>query len=126
MTEAEALARVEQLINGTVAVLDPKPQLEVVPTSMENSECGSDGDAEGRISVGREYYLRGIPKGRIDSVAQQVKRYWDQQGYRVEGVSKSGRSITARSAPDDFFLALGAAGDDALVIGASSTCVLPN
>ncbi|MEV6981669.1 hypothetical protein AB0M95_10485 [Sphaerisporangium sp. NPDC051017] len=127
MTEAQALARVEQLINGTVAALDPKPRLEAVPTSLDNSECGAQvGDSKGGVTVGREYYLRDIPKEQIDSVARQVKQYWSGQGYLIEGVSKTGRSITARSVPDDFLLAFGPAGDDGLVMGASSTCARPS
>ncbi|MFC7387285.1 hypothetical protein [Sphaerisporangium rhizosphaerae] len=128
MTEAQALARVEQLINETVSALRPKPRLEVDPTSLRNGPCGNsvDSGSKGRIIVGRNYYLREIPKDQINAVALQVREYWKQRGYVIEGVSKTGKTIAARSTPDDFLLALDAVGDDGLGLGASSICVWPN
>ncbi|MEU9832664.1 hypothetical protein AB0D67_14135 [Streptosporangium sp. NPDC048047] len=131
MTEAQALARVEQLIKETAAVVQPKPRLDLYAPSLNPNMCldPTDGGSEDRIVVNRSYYLRGIPQDKVSEVVGQIKSYWEQQGYRISGVSANGRNITGRSRPDDFLLSLLSAydGDDVVLsMGASSPCIWPN
>ncbi|MFC6080449.1 hypothetical protein [Sphaerisporangium aureirubrum] len=128
MTQAQALTRVEQLINGTVAALTPKPRLELDRPSLNLKKClnPTDGGSEERVIVDRGYYLRDIPGEKIGEVARQIKEYWQRQRYSIEGISKNGLNLTAHSKPDDFLLALGRTGDDVLLLGVSSPCVWPN
>ncbi|ADG88523.1 hypothetical protein [Thermobispora bispora] len=128
ITKDEALARVEELINDTVANIDPKPRLDVDPTTLKLYPCirPPGQGLDDRIYIARAYYLRGIPKDKIAEVAQQVRVYWEQQGHVIEGVSKNGLNIAARSRPDDFILSLSWTAGDVLMIGATSHCIWPN
>ncbi|SFI88858.1 hypothetical protein SAMN05216275_105280 [Streptosporangium canum] len=131
MTEAQALARVEQIIKETVAVVRPEPRLDLYAPSLNSNMCldPTDGGSEDRIVVNRSYYLRGIPQGKISEVVGQIKKHWEQQGYYISGVSANGRNMTGRSRPDDFLLSLLSAydGDDVVLsMGASSPCIWPD
>lgn len=128
ITQAQALARVEQLIKETADMIKPGPRLELDRTSLELAKCHSptDGGSEDRVIVDRGYYLRDIPKDQIGQVAKQIREYWQQQGHIIEGFSKDGTTIAAHSRPDDFLLSLDGTGDDVLLLGASSPCVWPN
>lgn len=129
MTQAQALARVEQLIKETVAVITPKPRLDLDRPSLNVNACldATDGGSEDRVVISRSYYLRGIPREQVGEVAKRVKQYWEQQGYYIEGVSTNGLNISGHSQPDDFLLSLAPTGDDdVLNIGATSPCVWPN
>ena len=130
MTKEEALTRVQQLINDTVAIIEPKPRLDVDPTTLTPYPClGFVGDdSDGRIYISRAYYLRGIPKDKtkLTEIAQKVRRYWQQQGHVIQGVSRDGLNIAARSRPDDFILSLSWTAGDVLGIGVSSPCIWPN
>src|SRR5690349_9547869 len=88
ITKAQALARIDQLIQGTVAAIDPKPKLELDKTSLADDRCvdPADGGSEDRIVVGRGYYLHGVPKDRLKDVAQKIKTYWEQQGHHIDGM----------------------------------------
>ncbi|MET8333314.1 hypothetical protein [Streptosporangium canum] len=131
MTEAQALARVEQLIKETAAVIRPKPRLDLYRPSLNPNSCldPSDGGSEDRIVVNRSYYLRDIPQNQVAEAAKQVKQYWEQQGHFIGGVSADGLGITGRSRPDDFLFSLFATDDGndvVLSLGASSPCIWPN
>ena len=129
MTKDEALARVEELINDTVAIIEPKPRLDVDPTTLTPYSClGWVGDSDGRIYISRAYYLRGIPrdKDKLADIARRVRRHWEQRGHLIEGTSKDGINIAARSRPDDFILALSRTAGDVLGIEVSSPCIWPN
>ncbi|MEV7012634.1 hypothetical protein [Streptosporangium sp. NPDC051022] len=129
MTQVQALARVEQLIGETVAVITPKPRLDLDRPSLTPDNCldPSDGGSKDRIVIDRGYYLRDIPKDQARKVAGQIKRYWEQQGHHIEGVSPNGLTVAGRSRPDDFLLSLTSTGDDnVLLLGISSPCIWPN
>jgi len=130
MTKEEALARVQELINDTVAIIEPKPRLDVDPTTLKPYRCiGFVGDDwDGRIYVSRAYYLRGIPrdKAKLAEISQKVVRHWQQRGHVIEGVSKNGLNIAGRSKPDGFILSLSWTAGDVLMIGATSHCIWPN
>ena len=130
MTKDEALARVEELINDTVAIIEPRPRLDVDPTTLTPYRCiGFVGDDwDGRIYISRAYWLRGIPrdKDKLADIARRVRLHWEQRGYRIEGTSKDGINIAARSMPGDFVLALSRTAGDVLGIEVSSPCIWPN
>jgi len=130
MTKDEALSRVNELINDSVSIIEPKPTLELDPTTLTLYHClGQVGDnQDGRIYVSRAYYLRGIPKDKdtLADVARRVRRHWEQRGHFIQGVSRNGLNIAARSRPDDFILALSWTPGDVLMIEVSSVCVWPN
>ena len=130
MSKDEALARIHELIDDTVSVIDPTPRLELDPTTLTVYRClGFVGDnSDGRIYVTRAYYLRGIPqdKNKLVDIARQVRRHWEQRGHVIEGTSRDGLVISARSRPDDFILSLSWTAGDVLMIGATSHCIWPN
>ncbi|MFJ2029631.1 hypothetical protein [Streptosporangium sp. NPDC087985] len=131
MTEAQALARVEQLIKETAAVIRPKPRLDLYRPSLNPNSCldPTDGGSEDRVVMNRSYYLRDIPQDQVAEVARQVKQYWEQQGHYIEGISTNGLNISGRSRPDDFLLSLAPtdAGDDVVLnLASTSPCVWPN
>ncbi|GAA3104361.1 hypothetical protein GCM10017600_68420 [Streptosporangium carneum] len=129
MTQPQALERVEQLIKETVDMMTPKPRLELYRPSVNVGSCldPTDGGSENRVVINRSYYLHDIPKEKLGEVAGQVRRYWEQKGYHIEGVSQDGLGVAGRSRPDDFLLSLSAIGEgDFLGLGATSPCVWPN
>src|SRR3954467_8290997 len=71
ITKAQALERIQELINGTVGAVDPQPTLKLYEPSLRDAPCDqpTDGGSKDRIVVYREYYLNGIPKDRLKSVA---------------------------------------------------------
>ncbi|MDP9867153.1 MULTISPECIES: hypothetical protein [Streptosporangium] len=129
MTQAQALARVEQLIKETAGVITPKPRLDLYRPSLNLYSCldPTDGGSEDRVVVNRSYYLRDIPKDQIGEVARQVRQYWEQQGHYIQVTSKNGLDVSGRSRPDDFLLSLAPTGDnDVLNLEATSPCIWPN
>ncbi|MEV4580636.1 hypothetical protein AB0K16_46155 [Nonomuraea jabiensis] len=128
ITKAQALARIEQLINGTVSVIRPKPELELHRPSLNDGLCLDplDGGSEERIVVKRAYYLRGLPKDSLKEVITQVKAYWQSQGHYIQAESENGLQLYGRSRPEDFFMSIGWTEGDVLSLGASSTCLWPN
>ncbi|MFG6192513.1 hypothetical protein [Nonomuraea sp. JJY05] len=128
ITKAQALARIEQLINGTVAVMHPKPELELHQPSLNDSLCLDpvDGGSEDRLIINRTYYLRGLPKDSLKEVVAQVKAYWQSQGHYIEAQSENGLQLYGRSRPDDFFITIGWTEGDVLTLGSTSTCLWPN
>ncbi|MEV5590922.1 hypothetical protein AB0L05_35655 [Nonomuraea pusilla] len=130
ITKAQALARIEQLIDGTVRIIHPKPQVELYQPSLNDGLCLDplDGGSEDRIVVSREYYLRGLPKTEdaLKEVIAEVKAYWQSQGHFISGENENGLQLYAHSRPDDFLISIGWAAGDVLTLGANSTCLWPN
>lgn len=131
MKEHEAMSRVEQLIRETVAVIEPRPQLNAFLPSLNRRYCldPADGGSEERVIVNRRYYLRGIPKERFVDVANRVKAHWQQEGHlvtHVHGLETGEPDVSGRSRPDDFILSLSWTQGDVLGIGVTSTCVWPD
>ncbi|MEV4568571.1 hypothetical protein AB0K12_32790 [Nonomuraea sp. NPDC049419] len=130
ITKAQALDRIEQLINGTISVISPKPQVDLYKPSLIDDPCLGplDGGSEDRIVVGREYHLRGLPKNEdaLKRVLADVKAYWEKEGHYISGQNESGLQLYAHSRPEDFLMAIGWAADGVLTLGANSTCLWPN
>ncbi|MGW6497473.1 hypothetical protein [Nonomuraea angiospora] len=130
ITKAQALARIEQLINGTVGVIHPKPELELHRPSLNDGLCLDplDGGSEERIVVNRAYFLRGLPQDatKLREVIAQVKAYWQSQGHHIQAESENGLQLYGRSRPDDFYITIGRSEGDVLTLGSTSTCLWPN
>ncbi|MGV9306150.1 hypothetical protein ACWENQ_17580 [Nonomuraea sp. NPDC004354] len=131
MNEQQAVDRVEQLIQDTVSVMHPKPDLDLYRPSLNRRYCvgATDGGSEDRIIVTRTYYLRGIPKDRLVAVAERVRGHWRDQGHTITqatGLDIGQPDIAAQSRPDDFILSLSWTQGDVLGIGVTSTCIWPD
>lgn len=131
ITEQQAVDRIEELIQKSVGVIEPDPQVELFRPSLNRRICvgATDGGSEARIIVTRSYYLRGIPKDRVVEVAEQVKTHWEKQGHLItgaEGFDIGRPDVSGRSRPDDFLLSLTWTEGDVLGLAATSTCIWPN
>ncbi|MBO3746835.1 hypothetical protein J5X84_12220 [Streptosporangiaceae bacterium NEAU-GS5] len=128
ITKAQALERIQELIDGAAAAVVPKPKLELYKPSLRDATCDqpTDGGSKDRIVVHREYYLNGIPKDQLKDASRKIKTYWEQQGHYIDGVAPDGIGIYARSRPEDFYLALSWSEGDVLLLGSTSTCIWPN
>ncbi|WP_214107602.1 hypothetical protein [Acrocarpospora catenulata] len=127
MTKAQALARVEQLIQEFAVVITPEAKLELYQPSLTDDPCldPTDGGPENRIIVSRSYFVRNIPKGQAKQIADRMKAYWEQHGHIVAGVSTNGTVITGRTRPDDFLVALSWTDSDVPILDAASPCIWP-
>ncbi|MEV5498701.1 hypothetical protein AB0M50_25205 [Nonomuraea fuscirosea] len=130
ITKTQALTRIEQLVNGTVGVIHPKPQLELYRPSLNDGICTdarTTGSAE-PIEVSREYFLRGLPKAEdaLKKVIADVKAYWLKEGHYIAVEHENGLQLYGHSRPDDFLITIGLEGDNVLTLGATSTCLWPN
>lgn len=126
-SQAQALARVEQLIRDTTAALTPVPRLDLIPYSVPPNPCAfsNDGMPE-RFTVNRKYWLRDVPKAEIASIARQVMTFWQQQGHAITstgGFEVGHPSVGGKSRPDGYTLALVWAEGDNLYLAATSPCV---
>ncbi|WP_283137911.1 hypothetical protein [Rhizohabitans arisaemae] len=130
ITQEQAIARLEQLVAEAVANIDPKPRLELFEPSLTPGNCldPMDGGSEDRLVLSRAYWLRGISKDGVVEIAGQVKRNWEQKGYRIKstGFDSNKPDISGFSVPDDFILLLERTEEGGLYLGVTSTCIWPN
>ncbi|WP_327090017.1 hypothetical protein OIE66_05200 [Nonomuraea sp. NBC_01738] len=129
ITQAQADARVTQLIRDTAAALTPPPRLELVPHGTGANDCLHDGEPEGKVVINRAYWLRDIPKSQSMNIGRQVKSYWEAQEHRI--VSAGGwqvghPNIGGVSQPDGYLLALVWTEGDNLYLEATSPCLWPD
>lgn len=127
LTEAQALARVNQLIYDTAQALTPKPRLEPLSSYSAPSSCLKEGTPRGQMIISRAYWLRDIPKSDNLAISRQVRTYWQARGHRITASGKDGNpDLSGISKPDGFTLTLTWAEGDQLYLGAASTCVWPD
>lgn len=130
ITKAQALVRIEQLVNETAGVIHPKPELELHRPSLNDGPCldPTDGGSEERLVISRTYYLRGLPKDEdaLRKIVIEVKAYWQEQGHYISGEHENGLQLYGRSRPDDFLMSIGRVAGNVLSLGAASTCLWPN
>jgi hypothetical protein len=131
ITEQHAVARIEQLIRGAVAVLNPAPELELHQPSRNNAPClnPSDGGSEDRIIVNRQYYLRGVPKERLSEAARAMQAHWEAEGHVItssSGFDRGAPNVSGRSRPDDFLISVSWTEGDHLGVEATSPCIWRN
>ncbi|MBB2911276.1 hypothetical protein FHS43_002541 [Streptosporangium becharense] len=110
MTEAEAVARVEELVRQVVAGITPEPQLDLLPTSLAEHPCiANEGSVStGKIYVIRSYYLKSLPKDRLSEAGQKIRDNWEQAGHKITmaHMFESGEPRLSGETSDGFGLAL--------------------
>ncbi|HEU5156364.1 MAG TPA: hypothetical protein VFU43_05155 [Streptosporangiaceae bacterium] len=131
MTEKQATARIEQLIQDTVAVLDPKPRLEIIESMSQPGSCvdPTDQGSPDRTVVSHSYWMRDIPRSRNGDIGQQAKRYWESKGYKItkfDGLNTNEPNINGYTQSDEFLFSIETNVDGDLNIGATSPCIWPN
>jgi threonine dehydrogenase-like Zn-dependent dehydrogenase len=72
MTHERALDRVSSLINGAVAVLSPKPSLEIVKGLSGDTTCETALGNSSKVTTGKTYLFQGVPVSEHAAVGRQV------------------------------------------------------
>ncbi len=130
MTQDQAAARAGQIVRDTAAALTPKPRLESAPVFGNGpSPCLANVPNAGKmVSVAYGYWLRDIPESANAAIGQQVKAYWQKQGYRIETAKglDNGQPDISGTTKDDFLISLNWSSNGALSMGATSPCVYPH
>ncbi|NUW42372.1 hypothetical protein [Nonomuraea rhodomycinica] len=127
LSQAQAIARAEQLIRDTADALATQPRLELIESSVAPHACLSDDQPDGKVVVGRAYWLRDVPKSENMSISQQVRAHWEAAGHRIVASGRAGNpDLSGESRPDGFTLTLTWAEGDNLYLGAASPCVWPD
>jgi hypothetical protein len=128
MTHQQAADRANHLVNEVVALLHPRPRLELYPGLSGDDSCENAlGETSSQVTTGNTYLLRGIPVSDNPAVGRQVLAYWQRQGYQVtesQGIGTEQPSIFVQT-PDGFKMSLQTRSDGVLFTGASSPCVQP-
>ncbi|MGW2200311.1 hypothetical protein ACWCSH_49430, partial [Streptosporangium sp. NPDC001682] len=85
ISEAQALARVEELIRTALTGVTPTPGLDLDPTSLADHPCiPNEGNIlTGDIYVIRVYYLTGIPKERLVQEVRKIQTNWEKAGHKI-------------------------------------------
>ncbi|GAA0950899.1 hypothetical protein [Nonomuraea longicatena] len=83
LTQAQADARVQQLIRDTAGALTPKPRLELIPDGSGADRCLGEDASEGMVHINRAYWLRDVPVSENLNLSRQVKAYRQAQGHRI-------------------------------------------
>lgn len=130
MTQAQATARAEQILQDTAAVLTPRPRLDFDPSlPNESGVCLADiPNASHMINVDRTAWLRAITASQNGSIGQQIESYWKKQGYTITtsgGIKEQSPVITGET-KDSFTISLATGQDGLMSIGASSPCIYKN
>ncbi|MFE0145769.1 hypothetical protein ACFWY5_01400 [Nonomuraea sp. NPDC059007] len=126
LSQTQAIALNDKLINETVQAVTPKPRLEVIASFNTPSGCLGEGASENQIIVSRAYWLRDVPKDQNLAISRQIRVFWQSQGHRIVSMGSNGNpDLSGESQPDGFRLFLTWAEGDDLFLGASSTCIWP-
>lgn len=126
ITQKQASARVEQLLQGTARSITPRPRLEHYMPNADVGQCLA-GQDDPRTQVSRTYFLREVRSSNA-SIGEQVLRLWKKEGYAINdtpGMGTSQPNIHAVT-KDDFLIALETTGSGDLSIGATSPCLWPD
>lgn len=127
ITKEQASQRVDDYLAQMVAVLLPPPRLELASAISGLCKDPDDNGPQGRVDVGRTYWLRDIPRDRNRAFFDTLRRYWADRGYRVLG-DQSGPSpfVSVENPQDGFRMGIQESSQGDLSLGASSPCVWPN
>ncbi|MEV4753170.1 hypothetical protein ACFQVD_01195 [Streptosporangium amethystogenes subsp. fukuiense] len=110
ISEAQALARVEELIRAALTGVTPTPGLDLDPTSLADHPCiPNEGNIlTGDIYVIRVYYLTGIPKERLVQEVRKIQTNWEKAGHKITNTYAfdQGKPQLSGRTGDDFRLAL--------------------
>ncbi len=132
MTQQQAAAHADQIIQDTAAALNPRPQLETDQYLTSTGPCLDDTNpqsAAGLVVVARGYWLRGIAQSSNATIGEQVLQLWKKKGWVIsstEGVGTGAPQITGLAKPYAFRISLQSSDNGALSLGASSVCIWPN
>lgn len=130
MTQAQATARAEKILQDTAAVLTPRPRLDFDPSlPNESGVCVADiPNASRMVNVDRTAWLRAITASHNGSIGQQIEAYWKKQGYTITtvgGIKEQSPVITGET-KDSFTISLATGEDGLMSLGASSPCIYKN
>lgn len=129
MTEAQATARVEELVRQGVDGIDPKPRLSLFPTSLAEHPCiPNEGNVStGEIYINRSFYLKGLPKDRLAEAGLKIKENWEKAGHRFttsHGFDKGEPRLWGVTG-DEFDLSLSTAATMEITLTVNSPCFRP-
>lgn len=129
MTQAQATQRAQAILRETAAMLNPKPRLEVARVLTFTNQCLADiPGASQMVTVAYTYNLRDIPGSENRAIGEQIKAYWQKQGYTIQAATDLGTSQPNISGEtkDAFLISLDSNSENTLFIGATSPCVYPH
>lgn len=128
LTQQQAVARGEQHIADAVAALPVTPRLEQQSTGRPvPCDDPTDNGPLGRVTVGKTYWLRELPKERTSELFETMQYYWLSHDYRVLTDQRDLRvpALFVESNRDAFRMSLQANVQGDLTISATSPCVWP-
>jgi hypothetical protein len=129
MTQAQATQRAQAILRETAAMLNPKPRLEVDRLTTYTDQCLADiPNASQMVTVAYTYNLRDIPVSENRTIGEQIKAYWQKQGYAINtsGGFSSNQPAIYGETKDAFLISLDSDSQNTLFIGATSPCVYPH
>ncbi|MBB4916939.1 hypothetical protein [Streptosporangium saharense] len=130
LTEAQATARVEELIRQVVSGITPKPRMELIPTSLAEHPCiPNEGSAlTGEIYVVRSYHLKDLPKDGLSAVAEKIRGNWESAGHKITMTYRfdEGEPRLSGETSDGFGLALDSTVEKELALLVQSPCFRPS
>lgn len=129
MTQSQATARIQQILQGTGPFISPRPRLEIDKRDTYTGPCLEEppGHSDARVQISRAYVLQGVPKQANASVAAQVLHGWKSKGYKVSTFRTGTSSPQIHgTAGDNFLISLQSNSQGQLTIGATSPCLWPD
>jgi hypothetical protein len=127
MNQDEAAERVQEHIDNAVAALPEG--LDLTPVGDVNfAACDdpTDGGSTDRVTVGRSYWLDGLPVEDNEASIDLLHEYWTANGYRVLTDSRPDDVfVSVENEEDSFRMSVQSSVQGSLSIGASSPCVWP-
>ncbi|MGH4019791.1 MAG: hypothetical protein ACRDT0_11255 [Pseudonocardiaceae bacterium] len=129
LNQQQGTERMEQHIMNAVAVIEPKPSLELQSANTQDCSQPSDDGPLGRVVLSVAYWLREIPVERNPEVFAATKRHWMGSEWTVLS-DRSQRAeapfISVQNDRDGFRMSIQSSVDGQLSLGASSPCIWPN
>ncbi|MGW0587569.1 hypothetical protein [Streptosporangium sp. NPDC002607] len=132
MSDAQALARVEELIRSVLTGATPTPGMDLYPTSLADHPCiPNEGNIlTGDIYVIRIYYLTGIPKEHLVREVRKIQASWEKAGHKITNTYafNQGEPQLSGRTGDDFRLAIDTVKREStlqILLSVSSPCFRP-
>ncbi|MEV4382607.1 hypothetical protein [Streptosporangium sp. NPDC049644] len=133
ISEAQALARVEDLIRSVLTGVTPTPGMDLDPTSLADHPCiPNEGNVlTGEIYVIRVYYLTGISKEHLVQEVRRIQSNWEKAGHKItnEYAFDLGKPQLSGRTGDDFRLAVDTVERDStlqILLSVGSPCFPPD
>ncbi|MFH9135483.1 hypothetical protein [Streptomyces sp. NPDC017524] len=123
MNQSERTA--ESLIREAIHGVTPEPTLESFGGGVKSCKEPSDGGSEERVTLTRNFWLKGIPRDSAEDVVRKVFGNWKEAGHVVDAEPDYGRRVVAanlRSKPDDFLMQVVMGMGGQLSVGVTSPC----